>query len=190
MARVIAERANAIAGLAEIFREYGYEGASLSLITRATGLGKGSLYHFFPGGKAEMLAAVLADIDAWFEVGLFIPLEREGDAAVALTAMFETVSAYFQSGRRICLVGVVGLGTLRDDFAKPVASYFSRWIEALAGALRRGGVAAPQARELGENAVAGIQGAIVLSRALNDPEVFVRVLMQLRARLLAALNRH
>ncbi|MEJ8631131.1 TetR family transcriptional regulator [Sphingomonas sp. I4] len=48
MARMIAERADALPGLAEVFREYGYAGASLSLIGTATGLGRGSLYHFSP----------------------------------------------------------------------------------------------------------------------------------------------
>jgi hypothetical protein len=47
---------------------FGYrEGASLSLISEATGLGKGCLYHFFPGGKEEMADAVLSEIDGWFE---------------------------------------------------------------------------------------------------------------------------
>ena len=65
-----AERAGILPVLAEVFRAHGYEGASLSLITRATGLGKGSLYHLFPGGKAEMAACGLAEIDAWFEANL------------------------------------------------------------------------------------------------------------------------
>ena len=62
MPRVISERADALPALAEVFREHGFEGASLSLISERTGLGKGSLYHFFPGGKEEMAAAVLDDI--------------------------------------------------------------------------------------------------------------------------------
>ena len=51
MARTVAERSDVLPLLAEVFREHGYEGASLSLISKATGLGKGSLYHFFPGVK-------------------------------------------------------------------------------------------------------------------------------------------
>jgi AcrR family transcriptional regulator len=51
---MIAERSDTLPTLAEVFREHGYEDASLSLLSQATGLGKGSLYHFFPGGKEEM----------------------------------------------------------------------------------------------------------------------------------------
>jgi TetR/AcrR family transcriptional regulator, lmrAB and yxaGH operons repressor len=67
MARLVAERADTIAPLAEVFREHGYEGAGLALIGKATGLGKGSLYHFFPNGKEEMVRAVLGEIGQWFE---------------------------------------------------------------------------------------------------------------------------
>src|SRR5215216_2499764 len=60
--------------LAEVFRAHGYDGATLALISEATGLGKGSLYHFFPGGKAQMASEVLAEIDSWFERNIFAPL--------------------------------------------------------------------------------------------------------------------
>jgi hypothetical protein len=45
MARSVAERKDALPALAEVFREHGFAGASLALISPATGLGKGSLYH-------------------------------------------------------------------------------------------------------------------------------------------------
>ncbi|WP_164094666.1 TetR family transcriptional regulator, partial [Serratia marcescens] len=54
-----AGRAALIPILGEVFREHGYEGASLAVIGARTGLGKGSLYHAFPGGKEEMASAVL-----------------------------------------------------------------------------------------------------------------------------------
>ena len=53
MARVIAEREDVIPLLGEVFRTYGFEGASLARISEGTKLGKGSIYHFFPGGKEE-----------------------------------------------------------------------------------------------------------------------------------------
>lgn len=76
MARTVAERTDIIPVLAEIFREHGFEGASLSIIGEKTGLGKGSLYHFFPGGKEEMAAAVLHEIDTWFENNVYRPLRE------------------------------------------------------------------------------------------------------------------
>ena len=76
----VSPRAAVLPQLGEVFRAHGYEGASLSLITASTGLGKGSLYHLFPGGKAQMAKEVLTEIDQWFEREVFAPL-RDGDDA-------------------------------------------------------------------------------------------------------------
>ncbi len=40
--------------LAAAFRRDGYDGASIARLSAATGLGKASLYHYFPGGKQDM----------------------------------------------------------------------------------------------------------------------------------------
>ena len=176
MARTLTDRADALPALAEVFREHGLEGASLSLISKATGLGKGSLYNFFPGGKEEMMAAVLTAIDDWFDAVVFSPLEHASDAKSAISAMMRDVEAYFQSGARVCLIGSLGLGISRDPFEKAIKTYFSRWIAALAACLVNTQVPEAQARNLAEEAVSGIQGAIVLSRALDDISVFKRIL--------------
>ncbi|WEX74786.1 TetR/AcrR family transcriptional regulator [Sinorhizobium numidicum] len=183
MARMVAERSDAIASLAEVFREHGYEGASLALIGKATGLGKGSLYHFFPNGKEEMVQAVLAEIEQWFEDSVYSPLRDGTDADAAITAMLDETAKYFRSGRRVCLVGALAVANTRDLFAQAIRDYFVAWVDALQSALVRQGRDAEQARLLSEDAVLAIQGAIVLSRALDDPAVFQRAIDQLRARL-------
>lgn len=176
MAREVHDRAEVIPLLAETFRELGYDGATMSRITERTGLGKGSLYHFFPGGKEEMAAAVLADIDGWFEEYVFTPL-REAQPGVAIEGMWKAVDAYFDSGRRVCLVGAFALDETRDRFAGAVKTYFVRWITELAGALCRAGKSRSAAQAIAEDAVIGIQGAIVLSRSLGDVAIF-RVAME------------
>lgn len=172
-----------------MFREHGYEGASLARISRATGLGKGSLYNLFPGGKAEMVACVLEEIDDWFEANLYAPLRAAERPAEAMSAMFDAVEAYFRSGRRVCLVGVVALGSERDRFGAVVRSYFARWVAALADALRRSGRDADNGTALAEEIVIQIQGAIVLARALDEPAVFTRAMTALRARAAAQQTR-
>ncbi|MGO8954637.1 MAG: TetR/AcrR family transcriptional regulator [Rhodomicrobium sp.] len=186
MARLVAERADIVPLLGEIFRTYGYEGASLSIIGEATGLGKGSLYHFFPGGKEEMAAAVLADIEAWFENRVFGPLRECSDPKKAVAEMFAAVDAYFQSGGRVCLVGAFALSNVRDRFSAEVQRYFSLWTGALAAALEMLMHEPSSARDLAEEAVSGIQGALVLARAAGEPAIFTRTLQRLEMRLLAA----
>jgi TetR/AcrR family transcriptional repressor of lmrAB and yxaGH operons len=185
MARTMSDRDRAIPLLAEVFREHGYEGASLSVLSSATGLGKGSLYNFFPGGKDEMAAAVLADIDGWFEANIFAPLRgtRADGAEEGLDRMFEAVVDYFRSGRRVCLQGAFALGSERDRFGKAVRGYFERWVTALGEALRASGRTDSAARADAVETVSRIQGAIVLSRALDDQTLFGRLVARARAAL-------
>ena len=187
MAKTVAERSDVVPRLAEVFREYGFEGASLAVIGERTGLGKGSLYHFFPGGKEEMAAAVLQEIDRWFEAEVYRPLREATDPRAAIDGMIGAVDDYFRSGRRICLVGAFALDNVRDRFATAVKGYFAEWRSALASALKRAGCAPDQAHSLAEETIIAIQGALVLSRALDDPTVFSRALETTQARLAKAM---
>ncbi|GEP08457.1 TetR/AcrR family transcriptional regulator [Methylobacterium gnaphalii] len=186
MARTVKARADVLPALAEVFREYGYEGASLSLIGQRTELGKGSLYNFFPGGKEEMANAVLDEIDEWFETRMFKPLREEADASAAIRAMLADTLAYFRSGRRVCLIGALALGDARDRFAERINVYFAGWRDALATALARQGLDEAEAQPLAEDAVALIQGGLVAARAMDDPSLFERLLARLEMRLLPA----
>ena len=180
MVRKITERGDVVPALAEIFRERGFAGASLSEITERTGLGKGSLYHLFPNGKDEMARAVLDDVAGWFEMRVFIPLRESKDPSAGIDHMFKAVIRFFHSGRRICLVGTFALDDTRDRFASEVKTYFAAWTRALAAALRRSGFDTMAARATAEDVVAGIQGALVLARAQDNPAVFTRAMKRLR----------
>jgi TetR/AcrR family transcriptional regulator, lmrAB and yxaGH operons repressor len=180
MAKIVSERADLLPAMGEVFREHGFEGASIALISEKTGLGKGSLYHFFPGGKEEMAAAVLGEIEAWFTTHIFAPLQWDSDAFSAIDRMFRAVIEYFDSGRRVCLVGAFALASSRDRFAKPVRSYFRMWKEALAAALVRTGRDKAVADQLAEEVLTVIQGSLVLARAFDDRAVFARSMTRLR----------
>ncbi|WP_029006263.1 TetR/AcrR family transcriptional regulator [Azorhizobium doebereinerae] len=183
MARVIQGRDDVLPLLGEVFREHGFEAASLADITARTGLGKGSLYHFFPGGKVEMAEAVLEHIDRWFEAEVFRPLREAPDAGAAVSHMLAAVDTYFRSGNRVCLVGALALNVTRDRFAARLSGYFARWRDALAGALARLGHDPTAAAALAEEAVVAIQGGLVIARALDDPSAFGRTLERLKVRL-------
>lgn len=183
MAKSEAARGDILAALAEVFRAHSYEGATLALITEATGLGKGSLYNFFPGGKEQMANEVLGSIDRWFNDRIYTPLRHASDPAKGIAEMYAATNDYFGSGQRVCLVGVVALGASRDLFAEKVKVYFAGWVDALAAALRRLGGGKAEARRKAEQAVLEIQGALVLARAFDDPKVFSRALKESERRL-------
>jgi TetR/AcrR family transcriptional regulator, lmrAB and yxaGH operons repressor len=146
------------------------------------------MYNFFPGGTQEMMAAVIADIDRWFVATIFAPLQCAYDPSAAVATMMQEVTRYFRSERRACLIGWTGLGSSRDVFASRVEGYFVRWISALAACLETGRVPVADASRLAEDAVSGIQGAIVLSRAL-DAAAFARIVNGHQTRLPDALAR-
>ncbi|MFY0596796.1 MAG: TetR/AcrR family transcriptional regulator [Cognatishimia sp.] len=180
MPRLIAEKHDTIPALAELFRAKGFEGASINQISKATNLGRGSLYNFFPGGKDDMARAVIGHVHQWFEAEIFTPL-HEDLPEVAIPRMFTACQSYFKSGQRICLIGVFALDETRDKFAKQISNYFLRWHDCLTSALMRSGHSEDQATSKATQIIAGIQGAIVLSRAMNDPEVFNATIKQLKA---------
>lgn len=184
MAKTETVRGDILALLAEVFRAHGYEGATLALISEATGLGKGSLYNFFPDGKEQMATEVLASIDRWFVDNIYTPLRTSSDPAKGIAAMYAATDDYFRSGQRVCLVGVVALGASRDIFGVKVKTYFVGWVDALAAALRRLGYDKGAARRKAEHAVLEIQGALVIARAFDDPKVFSRALAESEKRLL------
>lgn len=154
----------------------------MAILQEATGLGRGSLYNFFPGGKEEIAVAVLNDIGAWFRNCVFDPLRSSTDAPSArraISGMFDHAQAYFQSGRRVCLQGVFALGRERDVFEIAVRDYFTEWVDTLASALQLADVDRPADRAL--QIVCSVQGGIILARALNDPSVFTTSLAGARA---------
>ncbi len=134
-----------------------------------------------------MAAAVLTEIEAWFEARMFRPLREDPDPAAALRAMLAQTDAYFRSGRRICLVGAFALSTTRDAFARRIDAYFAAWRDAVVAALARAGVARGPSLDLAEETVTAIQGALVTASALQDPGLFGRTLARLGARLEAAI---
>ena len=185
MARDITERHDVIPILGEIFREYGFSGTSLAEITHRTGLGKGSLYHFFPNGKKEMAEVVLDDVANWFENNVFLPLRESKNPKHGIKTMFKAVDDYFYSGERICLVGAFALDDTRDQFAAKVNAYFTSWNNALTVALKRDGYSTAEAKETAEDIISSIQGALVLARSQDDPRVFTRTLKRLKKRVAA-----
>ena len=178
-------REQVVERLTRVLRRFGYDGASLAELSKATGLGKSSLYHYFPAGKDDMVRAVLEHLESELKETLFDPLRVQGPVRERLERMVETLDEYYRGGREACVLGNLVLGTSRTRFRRQLASIFDQWIDALAAALVDGGVPARVARERAEDAVVRIEGALILAGAMNDVAYFGRGLKQLPSELLA-----
>jgi TetR/AcrR family transcriptional regulator, lmrAB and yxaGH operons repressor len=168
-----------VPALLQLFRQYGYDGATLSRIAAATGLGKASLYHHFPGGKDEMVEAVLAHLSEWLGANVLAALQSKGTAIVRLKRMCDRVMELYENGNQPCLSAILLLGSARDVFHDQVEQRYRRWIEAIAEVLIEAGFEAAVAQERGEDAIIALQGSLIVSQGLNDSRPFQRVMKQL-----------
>ncbi len=175
--------------LMKVFRRTGYDGASLSELSTATGLGKSSLYHHFPDGKDGMVHAVLDRLAEQLEVGMFAPMRGEGTPKRRLEAMVHAVDAFYRHGNEACVLAQLVLGASHERFRAPLRRIFTTWTEAIADLLVEGGVPRKTARERAEDAVLRIEGALVLSGGLGDRQVFARTLKSISSSLLAPRSR-
>jgi TetR/AcrR family transcriptional repressor of lmrAB and yxaGH operons len=186
MVRTVLDRSDVVLALAGVFRKRGFEAGSLSVIQQETGIGRGSLYHFFPEGKKDMAAAVLENVQDWFETHVYTPLRTTQDPTEAIHIMMNEVARYFTSRERVCLFAVMTLGEEQETFAIEVRSYFSDWVEALAGALRSAGLPPQLAVDRAIDAIATIQGGLILARAYDDDATLLGIIARTERHLLTA----
>ena len=175
-----------LAQLEKVFRQYGYEGATLARLSEATGLSKASLYHYVPKGKEEMAAAVLNQRQ-WFEDNILNPLRSEGLASERLGTMLKNVEKLYKGGEKPCLLAVLLLGESKDLFGNQIKFSLNLWIDTLAEVLVEEGLDIELARQRAEEALIQIQGALMLSRGLGDTAPFDRVIKRLPEFLLAVI---
>lgn len=170
--------------LAQVFRQYGYEGATLARLSEATGLGKASLYHYFPKGKEEMAAAVLNHVSPEFKECILAPLYGDGAPEERIRTMSKNVAEYYNHGQKTCLLAALALGDAKDLFHAQLQRALNVWVDALAQVLIEAGLDAQRSRYRAEDAILQIQGAIVLARVLDDTTPFKRVIDRLPKELL------
>lgn len=162
-----------IAHLARVFSEVGYEGAALSVLAKATGLQKASLYHRFPGGKKQMADEVLAATGTWLETQILAPLAGPGTPADRLGIVAANLDAFYQGGARACLLNMLSSPRTQDGpFAPAIRQAFEALIAGLAAVARETGASPAAARQRAERAVMLLQGALVLSRGTGTTAPF------------------
>lgn len=167
-----------VAALFGLFRRQGYDGVSLADISEATGLGKSSLYHYFPNGKADMAEAVANHGLQTMREKLFAPLNSDAAFPAKIRQMMRSVDDLYAGGAAPCLVA----NMLPSGAASPVLkAIIVEWIEALAGALRQADVKAGAAQSQATDAVVRIEGALIVAQATGDKRVFAGTLKEIAA---------
>lgn len=171
--------------LLNTFRDRGYEGASLAELSTATGLGKSSLYHYFPGGKEDMAEQVLAHLDRQLSSNLYEPLQSAQTPARKLGVMLDALDAFYESGRKACLLERLCASVDRTRFRRPLRQAFTVWIEVVETICLEAGLSKAVARARAEDFVVRIEGALIVCAGTGDYGVFARTITDLRASVLA-----
>lgn len=165
--------------LREVFRQFGYEGATLTRISEQTGLGRASLYHHFPDGKDEMLRAVFEQTERAFNEEILGRLQGDLPPAQRLRNVIEHLWDHYKGGSTTCFLALMALTCNEGALAPGIQRVFRNWVDAFARVIEESGADKDQAQLLAEEAVLRVQGALVLGKALNDPASFRRVMLTL-----------
>lgn len=181
----ILSKAEVLDLLLNTFRDRGYEGSSLAELSAATGLGKSSLYHYFPGGKEDMAGQVLAHLDRQLTTTLYEPLQSAPTPARKLGVMLDALDAFYEGGRKACLLERLCASADRGRFRRPLREAFTVWLEAVEAICLQAGLPKAVARARAEDFVVRVEGALIVCAGTDDYGVFARTIKGLRASVLA-----
>lgn len=171
--------------LYQLFRVRGFEGVSIGDVSKATGLGRSSLYHHFPGGKDEMALAVARSARAWLQANVVAPTLAEGDREARVDRMIAGVDQLFSGGGAPCLIAAMTMPGAPDSVRTELGSALSEWIDAVCDALIATGAEPATAHAAALAAVSRIEGALIIARATGDDAAFAAGLAEARAALVA-----
>lgn len=159
---------------AKLFQERGFHGVGLNEILKATGLPKGSLYHHFPNGKADL--ALEAAALAHREMTRIID-ESFRDATTyrhGTTTLFHKLAKLFElMGKHTgCPISEILFGGPdKTLFREKSAEYFESWTSQIAAHAERLGASKTNARTEAERLFVTMQGGWTLARSKQDGDV-------------------
>ncbi|QCI63435.1 TetR/AcrR family transcriptional regulator [Phreatobacter stygius] len=162
-----------IRAAADLFRRAGYAATGTNEIVARSGAPKGSLYHYFPGGKAEIGAAAIGYAGSKVTATLADLLARhDGNPAAAILAYGALLIVWLeQSGYRDgCPIATVLLEIAPAETTVTAAgrAVFADWAGLFAKALMDSHVAAERAETLGTLAVTLLEGSLIQARVEAD----------------------
>ena len=173
MAQQANENTALIGALFDIFRNHGYEGTTISLLSEVTGLQKSSLYHHFPKGKEDMLKAVVSYVSKQIQQHIIAPLlDTQTKPEKRFSNMIATIKAFYSDGRKNCLLNVLNLGETKAEINKLQNDDYGAWLDALIQLGKEAGLHQQEARNWAERFLIIVEGALVIQRLTSNMQTF------------------
>ncbi|MDG4666760.1 TetR/AcrR family transcriptional regulator [Mycobacterium sp. 236(2023)] len=179
-------RERMVISAALLIRERGAHPTAIADVLEHSGAPRGSAYHYFPGGRTQLLC------EAVDYAGEFMAdrLSQAPSSLDALDGLFDTYRKQlersdFRAGCPVVAVAVESGDPAKPGQAEPVidraAAAFERWRGVIARRLAADGVAGAEAAALAMLVLTSFEGAIVVARAARDLEPLNVVQAQLRS---------
>lgn len=172
MPRVGKHRSNIVDAAMSLFRKQGYAATGIKDIVLKSGAPRGSLYHYFPGGKDEIGEAAVAAAGRVVTKTLGDLVEASatpGEFIMAYTAMLGQwmAASGFEDG---CPITTTLLETTprSEAIAEAGRVAFDTWRDHVCAALLRHGFSQAAASDGANLILAAIQGALVFARVEQD----------------------
>jgi len=152
----------------KLIAERGLQGMSTREVLARTGAPRGSVYHYFPRGRAQLIEEALDRAQHWM-------VEQIGDIHVETPA--EVIDGYVDIWRKVleatefqigCAVAGLVTGAQDDDLLERGRIAFAAAANALAIQFRKVGISETDASSQATMLVASVEGAVLLSRAQRD----------------------
>ena len=165
-------RERMVAGAVRLLARHGLHATSFSTVLTETNAPRGSIYHHFPGGKDELVAAAIAATER-HAIGLLD--QQPGASALEVAESFLgawralLTGADFDAG---CALVAVTVAAESAPLRERTAQAFRTWHQRLALALTEGGLDAPTADAAALLLLAASEGAVVICRAQQDIRPF------------------
>ncbi|WP_312252133.1 TetR/AcrR family transcriptional regulator [Stenotrophomonas sp.] len=168
---------------AQMLARVGLNATSIREVTKLAEAPLGSTYHHFPGGKQELLAKATTLAGDKVEA-LLLELLRDGavPGLERFLAMWRErlLRSQFRAGCPVLAAAVEDpVEAVASQPRAAAAEVFARWQGHLAQAFISDGHAPEQAAALASLVIASVEGAVAMSRALQDIAPFDQVAAQL-----------
>jgi AcrR family transcriptional regulator len=167
-------RESILTATAELMRHKGYGAVGMKDVVAASGAPIGSLYHHFPGGKAQIAREAL--INAGTAYGLLIPtlVDPHDDLGEAIESVFAQAAADMaETGfANMCPVASVAaeVADTVEELRDTAAGIFTGWLDGGTAYFASRGLPDSAARDLTVTLVGALEGAFILARTLRDTE--------------------
>jgi TetR/AcrR family transcriptional repressor of lmrAB and yxaGH operons len=168
----------------DLLQRQGFQGTGLNELLAQSGAPRGSLYHYFPGGKEQIGAEAIARAGGLVASAVGHLLRAKPSVPDAVDALAALLAAGLEASdfERGCPVATTALelSARSDPIREAAHASFESWLDPLRAHLEDTGFSADEATQRADLTIAALEGALVLARARRDAGVLRAIGRQLR----------